>query len=222
MQATLLAAELSRARGALVTAREEERWRIRRDLHDGLGPALTAVVLRADVARRLAPKDPAAAAAMMTELRLQATDAISSVRRLVHELRPPALDGLGLAGALREQATMLTHRFDGTPLNVTVDVAEQFAPLPAAVEVAAYRIAAEALTNITRHADATTANVQLRTAAGELRLIIRDNGVSAAPWRPGVGLSSMRDRATELGGTCTAGPEATGGRVTVTLPLAAR
>lgn len=222
VQATLLAAELSRARGALVTAREEERWRIRRDLHDGLGPALTAVVLRADVARRLAPKDPAAAAAMMTELRLQATDAISSVRRLVHELRPPALDGLGLAGALREQATMLTHRFDGTPLTVTVDVAEQFAPLPAAVEVAAYRIAAEALTNITRHADATTANVQLRTAAGELRLIIRDNGVSAAPWRPGVGLSSMRDRATELGGTCTAGPEATGGRVTVTLPLAAR
>ena len=96
------------------------------------------------------------------------------------------------------------------------------APLPAAVEVAAYRIAAEALTNITRHADATTANVQLRTAAGELRLIIRDNGVSAAPWRPGVGLSSMRDRATELGGTCTAGPEAIGGRVTVTLPLAAR
>jgi signal transduction histidine kinase len=117
---------------------------------------------------------------------------------------------------------MLTHRFDGTPLTVTVDVAEQFAPLPAAVEVAAYRIAAEALTNITRHADATTANVQLRTAAGELRLIIRDNGVSPAPWRPGVGLSSMRDRAAELGGTCTAGPEATGGRVTVTLPLAAR
>ncbi len=221
VQATLLAGELGRARGALVATREEERRRIRRDLHDGLGPELTAVVLKADVARRLTGTDPAAAAAMMTDLRLQATEAIGNVRRLVHELRPPALDGLGLVGALRAQAAMLTHRFDGVPLNITVEAAEPFALLPAAVEVAAYRIATEALTNVTRHATATAANVELQAIGGQLCLIIHDNGTATGPWRPGVGLGSIHDRAVELGGSCDAGPHPTGGRVHVTIPLAA-
>jgi signal transduction histidine kinase len=219
VQATLLAVELGRARGALVTTREEERSRIRRDLHDGLGPTLTAVVLKADVARRVAGSDPAAAAAMMTDLRRQVTEAIDNIRRLVHELRPPALDGLGLVGALREQATILTHRIDGAPLTVTIETVEPFAQLPPAVEVAAYRIATEALTNVTRHAIATTANVHLQTIDGQLRLVIDDNGVATGSWRPGFGLRSIRDRAFELGGSCQAGPYPAGGRVHVTIPL---
>ena len=222
VRATLLAGDLGRVREALVTAREEERRRLRRDLHDGLGPALTGVVLKADAARRLALTDPGQAATLMAELRAQTTAAIDDIRRLVNELRPPALDGLGLVGALREHAATLAGRAGGAPLEIEVDVPEPVGALPAAVEVAAYRIATEALTNVVRHSGANRATVTLRADPAVFTLTVTDNGDDEATgkWRAGVGLTSMRERAAELGGVCHAGPGPTGGRVTVTIPLA--
>jgi two-component system NarL family sensor kinase len=220
VRATLLARDLGQAREALVTAREEERRRLRRDLHDGLGPALTGVVLNADAARRLVPADPDRAVALLADLRAQTTAAIDDIRRLVNELRPPALDGLGLAGALREHAATLAGRPDDRPLRIDVEPAEPLGPLPAAVEVAAYRIATEALTNVVRHSRATRATVTLRVDPAAFTLTVHDNGADGtASWHPGVGLTSMTERAAELGGHCVAGPSADGGRVRVTIPL---
>ena len=90
----------------MITAREEERRRLRRDLHDGLGPVLTGVVLNAEAALRRLDHDPARTADLLVELRDQATGALEDIRRLVYDLRPPALDSLGLVEALREQAAV--------------------------------------------------------------------------------------------------------------------
>ncbi len=219
MGATALAADLGKAREALVTAREEERRRLRRDLHDGLGPALTGVALKAEAARRLVATDAALAATLMAELRTQTTAAINDIRRLVHDLRPPTLDGLGLVAALREQAVALARRADGAPIQVDVDADDPLPQLSAAAEVAAYRIATEALTNVSRHSAASLATVTLRADPTALILTIRDNGTSAADWAAGVGLTSIRERAQELGGACQVGPGPDGGQVLVTIPL---
>jgi signal transduction histidine kinase len=176
-------------------------------------------VLKADAARRLAMSDPQRAAELMGELRAETTATIDGIRRLVNELRPLALDAVGLVDALREQAGALTRRVDGAPLQVTVE-ASALPGLPAAVEVAAYRIAMEALTNVTRHSTATAATVRLDSDGRQLTLVVRDNGgANGGPWRAGVGLTSMRERAAELGGTCHAGPDGTGGGISVTLPV---
>jgi two-component system NarL family sensor kinase len=220
VHATTLSQDLSNARGRLITAREEERRRLRRDLHDGLGPTLTGVVLKADAARMLARTDADRTVALLADLRSETTAAINDIRRLVYNLRPPTLDGLGLTGSLREHAQGITQRIDGFPLLVTIDAPGDLAELPAAVEVAAYRIATEALTNVTRHSTATMATVTITTNHAGLRLQIADNGSSRADaWTPGVGLTSIRERATELGGTCHTGPNPAGGIVTVHIPL---
>jgi signal transduction histidine kinase len=220
VQAKGLADELRDSRERIISGREEERRRIRRDLHDGLGPVLTAVVLNADAARRLMETEPERTSALLAELRDQAIGAVEEIRRLVYELRPPALDGLGLVGALREYAAMAAHRGDGAALTVTVDAPAALAELPAAVEVAAYRIATEALTNVIRHSTATTAAVRLTVETDALRLGVLDNGVNAGPeWKPGVGLTSMSERATELGGRCDIRYDRTGCVVEVVLPL---
>jgi signal transduction histidine kinase len=215
--AVRLTADLQRSREQLVTAREEERRRLRRDLHDGLGSQFAALHLRADTLRMLIPKDPAAAAAVAVELRDEIRAAVADIRRLVYELRPPALDELGLAGAMRALAA---QRTSANGLLVTIAAPEPLPPLPAAVEVAAYRIAQEALTNAARHARARTCTIQLELADA-LRLEIRDDGIGL-PTQPhaGVGLRSMRERAEELGGTCCVEPNATGGACVVAeLPL---
>lgn len=210
VQATLYATELGRARQNLVEAREEERRRLGRDLHDGVGPVLTGVTLTAEAVRRLIVTDPARAVHLLGELRVQTTTAINEVRRLAQQLRPPVLDALGLIGALEQHATHLA------PLSVDVDgVREQ---LPAAVEVAAFRIATEALTNVVRHANATRARVVVAQEGTLLRVVITDDGREDRAWAAGTGLSSMRDRAAELGGAFTAGPTVGGGRVEVSLP----
>lgn len=142
-------------------------------------------------------------------------------RRLVYDLRPPALDSMGLVGALREYATVLSRRADAAPLQVTVDAPEPMAELPAAVEVAAYRIVTEALTNVTRHSGASTAVVTLTMNPDTLHVGVHDDGANAGgDWRPGVGLTSIRERAAELGGRCTIRHDRGGGRVDVHLPLA--
>ena len=216
LRARALAAEVLESRGRTIAAVEEERRRLRRDLHDGLGPRLSGVAFTADAARNLVRADPAAAEEMLSQLRADTTIAIEEIRRMVYAMRPPALDELGLVPALRQQAVGLRNK-EGRPISVRV-AAEELPGLPAAVEVAAYRIVTEALANVARHSTSPSAEVCIAATEGELRLEVTDAGTSAG-WRPGVGLSSMRERATELGGTLEAGPGPRGGRVSALLPL---
>jgi signal transduction histidine kinase len=202
--AVRLTADLQQSRERLVAAREEERRRLRRDLHDGLGPQLASLVLKLETARNRMADDPQAAA-LLTDLSGRTQEAVADIRRLVYALRPPALDELGLVTALREGATQY-HQQGINGLNITFDAPEKLPALPAAVEVAAYRIAQEALTNVVRHAGARTCLVRLRLdeSAGLLCLEIQDDGKGLpVQRRAGVGLNSMRERAEELGGTLT-------------------
>ena len=219
VRATLVSAELQSSRERLVTAREEERLRLRRDLHDGLGPLLTGVALTADAAANLADRDPVQARELLAEVRAEVRVAIAEIRRVVDDLRPPALAELGLAGALRARAAQTARRVDGSALRVDVQ-ADATTVLPAAVEVAAYRIATEALNNVVRHsrADAVQLRVWQDTA---LHVQIADDGSGSAQWHPGVGITAMQERAAELGGECIAGPSPTGGVVVARLPLTA-
>jgi len=213
--AVRLTAELQRSRERLVTAREEERRRLRRDLHDGLGPALSGVMLKINTARRLvqpqSPADP-----VLREVREDVQTSVSDIRRLVYDLRPPALDELGLVGAIQEGALAC----ETAGRRVVVESPDPLPPLPAAVEVAAYRIVQEALSNAVRHAQCRTCTIRLSISDG-LGVEITDDGVGLPSERHiGVGLTSMRERAAELGGICVIGPTPKGGtRVRVHLPL---
>lgn len=211
-----LADELQDNRERLVVAREEERRRIRRDLHDGLGPALSGVVFQLESARLLVDTDPETAKRQIEGTSRHVQDVVADVRRLVHDLRPPALDDRGLVGALRQQADRLAG--DGT--SVTVE-ADELGTLPAAVEVAAYRIVGEALTNVARHARASTAAVRLCVADAMLVVEVADDGVGIpADVEAGVGLVSLRERADELGGRTEVTCPAEGGTlVRARLPL---
>jgi signal transduction histidine kinase len=215
--AVRLTADLQRSRQRLVSAREEERRRLRRDLHDGVGPRLAALVMKLETARARLSHVPEADA-LLDDIAEQARDAVGDIRRAVHALRPPALDELGLVPALRESAA----RYSSDGLLVTVEVRDELPALPAAVEVAAYLIAQEAMTNVVRHAGARTctARIGVDDVRRALTLIVDDDGRGLDNTRSaGVGLSSMRDRAEELGGTFALEILPYGGtRVSVTLP----
>lgn len=215
--AATLTRDLQRSRESLVLAREEERRRIRRDLHDGLGPALAGVAFGLDAARNTLASDPGGTAAALTELKTEVHTSIADVRRLVYDLRPPALDQLGLVAALEEHGAKLGER---GALAVTVD-AEPLPDLPAAVEVAAYRIATEALANAARHSRAANTEVRIRVDGEGLRIEVTDDGVglppSSADRGTGLGLTAMSERAAELGGSCSVGPGAGGGTAVVAL-----
>ena len=215
VHAVQLTRDLQRARERLVTGREEERRRLRRDLHDGLGPTLASQALTIDTARLMIERDPLTAASLLLEAKAQSQAAVSEIRRVVYELRPPALDDLGLVGALKE----LADQFVDTGLKVTIETVGQLPRLSAAVEVAAYRIVQEALTNVARHAQARTCEVKISGDAG-LALNIIDDGLGIPDQRcAGVGLASMRERAEELGGRCWVARNAVGGTtVTAHLP----
>ena len=217
LRARALAADLLESRGQTIAAVEEERRRLRRDLHDGLGPRLTGVAFTSDAARNLVRTDPAATEELLRQLRSDTVTAIEEIRRMVYAMRPPALDELGLVPALRQQANGLCNRA-GETVRVDVNGPDDLPPLPAAVEVAAYRIVVEALTNVARHSDSPSAAVRLEPTADGLRIEVTDRGRSDE-WHPGVGLSSMRERAEELGGTLIAGSGPDGGQVTAVLPL---
>ena len=216
----MLADELQVSRAGVVAAQEEERRRLRRDLHDGLGPQLTGVMLKAGAARRFVATDPTRTSELLTQLENDTASAIEDIRRLIDDLRPPVLDGLGLVGALREYAESVEAP-DGSGLRLTVQAPASIEPLPAAVEVAAYRIGTESMTNVIRHARATLATLAIAVHDGELRMEIDDNGTTTAPWSAGVGLNSMGERAALLGGRLTAGPGTSGGHVAVVIPLGA-
>jgi two-component system NarL family sensor kinase len=218
IRARALARDLQASRGEAIAAIEEERRRLRRDLHDGLGPTLTGVAFATDAARNKLRDDPAAADELLARLRADTSDAIGEIRRLVEGLRPPALDELGLVAAVRQQAAHM-HTAAGAPLAVTIDAPEPMPELPAAAEVAAYRIVVEALTNVARHSASPSAHVTLVLDPEALDITIDDAGASGAPWRPGVGMSSMRERAEQVGGVLDAGARPTGGRVRASIPL---
>lgn len=211
-----LGAQVSASREQTVRAVEEERLRLRRDLHDGLGPTLSGLAFTGDAVSNLLSTDPAAAAPLIAAVRHQARAALADVRRLVYGMRPPALDELGLSAAIAQAAGEL-HPLAQSSISVG-----ELPPLSAAVEVAAYRIAVESLTNSARHAPDARVRVHLEVHGDDLLVEVRDDAATAPgslAWRSGVGLSSMRERAEELGGRLEAGPTQEGGRVVAVLPL---
>ncbi|MDQ3240833.1 MAG: histidine kinase [Actinomycetota bacterium] len=221
LHAVRLTTDLQRSRERLVSTREEERRRLRRDLHDSLGPTLAGMAFRLDAAGNQIDSDPRAASRAIRELRNETQEAIGDIRRVAHELRPPALDELGLVSALRAHAERISS--NGAGLQVSVEAPEPFPELPAAVEVAAYRIVLEAMTNVSRHAHAGRCRVDLEIARG-LRIVVADDGVGLdGACEAGVGLASMRERAEELGGRVEVGSGEGGGtRVAAELPIGAK
>ncbi len=222
-QAVRLTGELVRSRAQIVAAREEERRRLRRDLHDGLGPILASQSLKVAAARQILQAQPDQAERLLGDVLRQNESTVAEVRRLVYGLRPPALDELGLVEAVRD----LVNRsaVDGAEtagLAISVQVPKGGLPaLPAAVEANAYRIALEAVTNAARHARAQRCLVQFDLLHGTgaspaLRLQVSDDG-SGLPekLRAGVGLRSMRDRAEELGGSLEIVPRPGGGTLVI-------
>ena len=224
--AEALTADLLESRHRLVSAREEERRRLRRDLHDGLGPLLTSVGLNLDAARAQTARGQQRPGADLTVLLDQAKEAtaaaLADVRGIVYGLRPTSLDDLGLAGALTAHIRRLGEG-GGPRITLDAEPLTALAALPAAVEVACFRIATEAVNNVCRHSGARSCEVRLQLEAdGQLLVVeVTDDGTSGAPWPPGVGLLAMRERAAELGGTLTAGPGPHGGLVRACFPLPA-
>ena len=217
VRAVQLNEELRRSRQEILEGREEERRRIRRDLHDGLGPALAAIAMQADTARAVVDDDPAAARDLMSAVTEQAKDVVHEVRRLVYDLRPPALDQLGLLGAVES----LARQHSSPSLRVEVRSDGEVPLLHAAHEVAVYRIVSEALANVSRHSGASLAVVSFETVAGQLRVTVEDDGrgIDAAAPR-GIGLRSMADRASEVGAALEVGERPGGGaRIALALPL---
>ncbi len=205
VHAVSLTADLQRSRQRLVTAREEERRRLRRDLHDGLGPNLASQGLKLAAVRQLIEKDPAAAAPLLDQVMAQNQSTVDEVRRLVYGLRPPALDELGLVAAIRDHVAGMDGK---STLQIEItEPQEGLPPLTAAIEVAAYRIVLEALTNVIRHAQAHRCVIRFsldqKDSNYTLQVEIQDDGIGLpSTRRAGVGTRSMRERAEELGGTC--------------------
>jgi signal transduction histidine kinase len=225
-----LTRDLRRSRDRLVRAREKERRRILHELHDGVGPTLAAVALGIDASQRSVGNETATGV-LLGRLRDELQAAIGEIRRLAHGLRPPVLDRIGLIPAIREYAGALASRTarsddpDGDTAGVTIvlEVPTVLPRLPASVDVAAYRIICEALTNVTRHASARSCAVRL-WVDDDLHIEVVDDGIGigapALTEEGGVGLSSMRERAAELGGECLVEADREGGtRVFATLPL---
>jgi signal transduction histidine kinase len=208
---------LQQSRERLVLAREEERRRLRRDLHDDLAPTLVGLSLRAGTISDLIAAEPDRARQLADHLDNAMREAVSNIRRLVYDLRPLALDDLGLLAAIRERAAEYSSR----GLRVAVDAPETLPLLPAAVEVAAYRIVQEGLLNVVKHAQAQTCRIHLALTDG-LLIEISDDGIGL-PQRlsAGVGLHSIQERAAELGGTCEIrSGQRNGTIITVCLPVA--
>ncbi len=198
VHSVMLTYDLQRSRERVITASEEERRRLRRELHDGVGPTLASMTQRLDTASRLVERDPATSLKMLAELKAQVKTTLGDIRRIVYALRPPVLDEYGLVSAIRE------HVAGMQPYQIEISAPEQLPPLPAAVEVAAYRVMLEALTNVERHARAERVWINIAVEAANVLLIeIKDDGQGLpAGYRAGVGLISMRERAEELNGEC--------------------
>jgi signal transduction histidine kinase len=201
-----------------VLVREEERRRLRRDLHDGLGPTLASQTFALDSAIDLMESDPNAAIVVLRSLKEQNQALVAEIRRLVYELRPPALDELGLAEAINAFVQQINSQ---TPLCLSFSAQSgTLDSLPAAVEVAVYRLVQEGVNNVLRHAQAATCLVECQRSNGRLILTICDDGRGiSADVRSGVGMLSMRERVEELGGKFMVMPESPSGTlITAELP----
>lgn len=219
VHATRLTQRLAAASERALTATYEERARIRRDLHDGLGPSLSGVALGLEAIETALPANPALATTLTGRIRTEVQAAVEEIRRIIDALQPGALHRGDLLTAVRERADAVTAR--SPELMVTVDAAEPLPPMSAAVAQAAYRITDEALTNVVRHARATRCVVQI-VAGDDLVITIIDNGTGmpATPRQNGVGLASMHQRATELGGAVTiTGTPGGGTTIAARIPL---
>ena len=211
--------QLQRSRERLVTTREEERRRLRRDLHDGLGPQLATIAVKVSAAQNLLEADPAGAERLLGEIKVESQSAIREIRRVVEDLRPSAVDQLGLLSALHE---FVVQNGNGQ-VKITLAAPDQLPALPAAVEVAVFRTVTEAVTNIIRHANAQNCLITLSLDKNLVLQIVDDgDGFSTAVASPGIGLNSMQERAAELGGTfeveSTVGK---GTKIMVTIPMMA-
>ena len=217
VHAVRLTTALQRSRERLVTTREEERRRLRRDLHDGLGSALTSILFKLDATDELLDRDPVAARTLLAEVRGHTQASIDDIRRLVYNLRPPILDEWGLLATLREQVA----RYSLNGMQISLDAPEVLPQLSAAIEVAVYRIVLEALANVIKHAQATTCMIRLTPREEELTVEVQDDGEGLpVDFHPGVGMTALRERAEELGGSCVIeGVEAHGTRVYARLPV---
>jgi signal transduction histidine kinase len=213
-----LTRDLRRSRDNVVQAREEERRRLLHDLHDGVGPTLAAISLGLHACRRAI--EPGAQSELLASLQDELDGAINEIRRLAHGLRPPELDRIGLLGAIRAYASAISARADDQGVTIALDVPISMPRLPATVDVAAYRIVSEALTNVMRHASARSCAVRL-WVDDDLHIEVVDDGIGLPEQHAaGVGLWSMRERATELGGDCVVSAGSGGGtKVRATLPL---
>jgi signal transduction histidine kinase len=227
-QTALLAVELRQAvalrvaRDRLVIAREEERKRLRRELHDGVASSLAGTRMLSDAVRRTVSRD-GSAPALLDALAADLDVAIGEIRGLIDGLRPAALDN-GLYAAL----VAMTDRASTHDLTVQLVVDGSLSDIPAAVEVAVYRIASEAVANTIKHANACTCTVTIRTDERHLEVEVVDDGhgddgrpgaASGAPTSSGIGLGSIRERVEELGGRVTIGRDPAGTRVEALLPL---
>lgn len=217
VRAVQLSDELQQSRQRIVTAREEERRRIRRDLHDGLGPQLASQTLSLEAISQLMKTNPDKAQSLIKTLQTQADEAIQDVRRLVYALRPPALDDLGLVGALKQTIS----RYENSHLQIDLALLDIPEELPAAIETAIFRIAQEALTNVVRHSQATRCIIRLYATTCDIQIEIEDNGHGIADdYQSGVGLQAMRERASELKGETTVDALPTSGTIVKTkIPL---
>jgi len=215
VHAEALTADLVASRQRLVEAREEERRKLRRDLHDGLGPLLTSVGLNLDAVRTQLTAGSGDPLELVARAKEASSQAIADLRTVVYSLRPPALDDLGVVGAITAQVRRIAESS-----TVEIDVENDGLPaLPAAVEVALFRIAVEGVTNVVRHAGARSCRVLLGGVDGRAVVEVVDDGASDRLWTPGVGTVAMRERVTELGGSLEIGPTGEGGRLRASFPL---
>lgn len=215
LHASQVSEALQASREQLVLAREEERRRIRRDLHDGLGPTLASMRLQLGAIRRMLDSNRPEAENLIDELQVDVGVATADIRRLVYDLRPPMLDEFGLIEAIKN------FKLGDSPLQLEVNAPEPMPPLSAALEVAVYRIASEAIHNVIKHADATRCTVDIIIKTKQLTVLIHDDGkFFKIDSKPGIGLHAMRERSAELGGTFAIKPGIEGGVcVQVTLPM---
>jgi two-component system NarL family sensor kinase len=203
------------ARERLVLIREEERRRIRNDLHDGLGPTLSSLQLQLSGVRRLLQSDPTTAETLIDEIKADLKTATAEIRQLVYDLRPPLLDELGLAEALKHTVSQNYN------LETAIHLPDSLPHLAAAVEVAVFRIASEAVHNVVKHAEASKCTLSIELDGRQLHLLIVDDGRGLPDdIGYGVGLNSMRERAEELGGSMRIeNDQHSGTRLSVQLPI---
>jgi signal transduction histidine kinase len=205
----------------ILTAQEEERKRIARELHDDTAQAITSILVRLRILER--STEDAAVLENVEELRELTSGALDSVRRMAMDLRPASLDDLGLLPALHSYAEQFSH---GTSIAVSIEAKGIERRLPRDVELVLYRVFQEALTNVSKHASATTVLVQVRQKGYEVTLVVEDNGDGFDPGQhsltegSGLGLFGMRERLTLVGGVVeVASAKGKGTRISARVPL---